>query len=153
MKAARQRAVALNSGDLLESVARLLRERPDVRAALQRKYRWLFVDEFQDTDPIQAEVFLLLAAEPGAGPDWTQAPLRPGALFIVGDPKQSIYRFRRADIDTYTRVKERIQATGGRVLELTASFRSVPVRCRWANEVIPAFFPEQATREQPAFHC
>ncbi|OGK85260.1 MAG: hypothetical protein A2X53_12835 [Candidatus Rokubacteria bacterium GWA2_70_23] len=149
---ARRRADALSYGDLLRIAARLLRDRPELRAALQRKYRWLFVDEFQDTDPIQAEVFLLLAAEPGAGPDWTEAPLRPGALFIVGDPKQSIYRFRRADIDTYTRVKERIQATGGMGLELTASFRSVPVLCRWANEVFPAFFPAEATREQPAFH-
>ncbi len=147
----RRRADALSYGDLLRIAARLLRERSDVREALQRKYRWLFVDEFQDTDPVQAEVLLLLAAEPGSGPDWTAVPLRPGALFLVGDPKQSIYRFRRADIDTYTRAKERILATGGLVEELTASFRSVPVLCRWANEVFPTLFPPSPTREQPAF--
>ncbi|MFQ5829943.1 MAG: UvrD-helicase domain-containing protein [Candidatus Methylomirabilia bacterium] len=149
---ARRGAVTLNYGDLLQVAARLLRENLEVRAALQRKYRWLFVDEFQDTDPIQAEVILLLAAEPGAGGDWTQVPLRPGALFIVGDPKQSIYRFRRADIDTYTRVEACIQTTGGQVVELTASFRAVPALCRWANTVFPNLFPQAPTPEQPAFH-
>ena len=60
----------------------------------------------------------LLAAEPppGAGGDWTRVALRPGALFVVGDPKQSIYRFRRADIETYGRVRARIEATGGAVV-------------------------------------
>ncbi|MFQ5845782.1 MAG: UvrD-helicase domain-containing protein, partial [Planctomycetota bacterium] len=149
---ARRRAVMLNYGDLLQVAARLLRENLEVRAALQQKYSWLLVDEFQDTDPIQAEVILLLAAEPGAGGDWTQVPLRPGALFIVGDPKQSIYRFRRADIDTYTRVKECIQTSGGQVVELTASFRAVPALCEWANTVFPNFFPQAPTPEQPAFH-
>ena len=63
-------------------------------------------------------------------------PLRPGALFVVGDPKQSIYRFRRADIDIYNIVRERFSDPGvGRVLPLTMNFRSVPALCEWANEV------------------
>ena len=148
---ARERTVALNYEDLLQRAARVLREKAEVRAALQRKYRWLFVDEFQDTDPVQAEVILLLSAAPGGGSDWARVSLRPGALFIVGDPKQSIYRFRRADIDTYNRVRERIKATGGRVVELTASFRHVPSLCAWANAAFPAFFPVPATPQQPAF--
>jgi ATP-dependent helicase/nuclease subunit A len=148
---ARERAVALNYEDLLQRAARVLRENAEVRAALQRKYRWLFVDEFQDTDTIQAEVILLLAAESNAPGDWTHVPLRPGALFIVGDPKQSIFRFRRADIDTYNRVRERIEATGGRVVELTASFRHVPSLCAWANTALSVFFPTPATPQQPAF--
>jgi ATP-dependent helicase/nuclease subunit A len=147
---ARAHAVSLNYEDLLQKAARLLREKAEVRAALQRKYRWLFVDEFQDTDPIQAEVILLLAGVGGEA-DWTRAPLRPGALFIVGDPKQSIFRFRRADIDTYNRVRQRIEAAGGQVVELTTSFRHVPSLCAWANVAFPAFFPAPATREQPAF--
>ena len=59
----RFRDLTLNYGDLLQSAARVLRENREVRRALQRKYRWLFVDEFQDTDPIQAEVIVLLASE------------------------------------------------------------------------------------------
>jgi ATP-dependent helicase/nuclease subunit A len=149
---ARRRAVALNYEDLLQIAARLLRERADVRAALQARYRWLFVDEFQDTDPIQAEVIGLLAAAPAPGrADWLRVPLRPGALFVVGDPKQSIYRFRRADIETYARVRERIEATGGETLALTVSFRARPDLAAWANATFGTFFPPRATREQPAF--
>ena len=116
--AARMRRNTLNYNDLMFKSAKLLRERADVRTALQAKHRWLFVDEFQDTDPVQAEiVFLLAAEEPEASVvsrrehaplDWRSVALRPGALFVVGDPKQSIYRFRRADIEIYNLVRTRI---------------------------------------------
>ena len=102
------------------------------------------MDEFQDTDPIQAEVILLLAGAPSAERDWTRVPLRPGALFVVGDPKQSIYRFRRADIDIYQRVRQRIEATGGQVATLTACFRSVPALCEWANTRLRRAVPRRA---------
>jgi len=149
---ARRRALTLNYGDLLQRAAVLLRANLEVRHALQQKYKWLFVDEFQDTDPIQAEVIVLLAGTEGAESDWTRIPLRPGALFIVGDPKQSIYRFRRADIDTYLRVRGRILDSDGRIAELTASFRSVPALCDWANGVFGTLLPAQSTPQQPAFH-
>ncbi len=149
--AARRRAVTLNYNDLLQYAAALLRDDPTVRAALQDKYRWLFVDEFQDTDPLQAEVILLLAGAPGAERDWTAVPLRPGALFVVGDPKQSIYRFRRADINIYQRVRACILASGGQVATLTACFRSVPALCEWANLAFGALFPAEPTAQQPAF--
>jgi ATP-dependent helicase/nuclease subunit A len=149
--AARRRAVTLNYGDLLQYAATLLRDNLEVREALQRKYRWLFVDEFQDTDPIQAEVILLLAGAPSPERDWTRVPLRPGALFVVGDPKQSIYRFRRADIDIYQRVRQRIEATGGQVATLTACFRSGPALCEWANTAFGKLFPVDPTPHQPGF--
>jgi ATP-dependent helicase/nuclease subunit A len=149
--AARRRAVTLNYNDLLQYAATLLRDNLEVRAALQDKYRWLFVDEFQDTDPIQAEVILLLAGAPSAERDWTRVPLRAGALFVVGDPKQSIYRFRRADIDIYQRVRQRIEATGGRVATLTACFRSVAALCDWANTAFGQLFPTEPTPHQPGF--
>jgi ATP-dependent helicase/nuclease subunit A len=148
---ARRRAVSLNYHDLLRYAAALLRDDLAVRAALQDKYRWLFVDEFQDTDPIQAEVILLLAGAPSRERDWTRLPLRAGALFVVGDPKQSIYRFRRADIDIYQRVRECILASGGRVTTLTACFRSVPALCEWANATFGALFPSAPTPQQPGF--
>ncbi|GMU53672.1 MAG: ATP-dependent DNA helicase [Candidatus Xenobia bacterium] len=144
----RRRRGLLNFNDLLTIAARLLRERPEVRERLQRRYRWLFVDEFQDTDPIQAEVLFLLAARPGQEEsDWSQLELRPGALFIVGDPKQSIYRFRRADIETYNQVRERMDRT----VTLSASFRSLPGLCEWTNRVFSRLLPEEPTDEQAAF--
>lgn len=149
----RRRHNALNYGDLLQHVAAVLRDHSNVRRALQRKYRWLFVDEFQDTDPVQAEIILLLASDSEVEPDvgWREVSLRPGALFVVGDPKQSIYRFRRADIDIYDQVKQRIVETGGEVIPLTANFRSVGVLCEWANGVFKARFPDSARNHAPAF--
>ncbi len=151
--AARQRrqAALLNFTDLLLSASRLLRENCAVREALQRKYRFLFVDEFQDTDPMQLELLFLLASEAGSGADWSKAVLRPGALFLVGDPKQSIFRFRRADIEMYQQARRRIEETGGRVVPLTSCFRSGEGLCEWANSVFSTILPAAATAEQPAF--
>ncbi len=111
--------------DLLVLSAELLRENPRARAELGKRYRRVLVDEFQDTDPLQAEILLLLASDPDAhGNDWRRVSPRPGALFVVGDPKQSIYRFRRADISLYEFVKRRF-AEFGEVLRLEANFRSL----------------------------
>ncbi len=151
---ARFGALTLNYNDLLQGAARLLARSPEVRQALREKYRWLFVDEFQDTDPIQAEVVLLLAGEsdaPGSPKPERRTRLRPGSLFIVGDPKQSIYRFRRADIQTYNQVRDRLIADGGRVVSLTASFRALPELCDWPNRAFVGEFPREATPHQPAF--
>jgi ATP-dependent helicase/nuclease subunit A len=154
----RRRRNAVNYVDLLGITARTLRACPDVRRALRDKYRFLFIDEFQDTDPIQAEIFLLLAAEEGGATpaeagDAFALPLRPGALFVVGDPKQSIFRFRRADIDIYNRVAERIVQSGGRRLQLTANFRSRPGVCAVANTIFPALFAQHAPPYSPAFQA
>ena len=151
--AGRRRANVVNYVDLLAVTARLLREDAGVRRAVQRKFRWFFVDEFQDTDPLQAEILVRLAAEPEAPqpPDWSAVRLRAGALFVVGDPKQSIYRFRRADIEVYNRVRDRILDCGGELLRLTANWRSVPGVCELANRVFSTKFPPRAVPESPAF--
>jgi len=114
--------------DLLTWSRDLVRDNPEVRARAQRRWSRIFVDEFQDTDPLQAQLAFYLAAEPfeGADADWMDLALTPGKLFLVGDPKQSIYRFRRADIGLYERIRERIEAGGGESLRLSQNFRSVP---------------------------
>jgi len=109
---AKGRAGCLDFLDLLLRARNLVRDRADVRRDLQRGIRYLLVDEFQDTDPLQLEMVLSLAEG---------AP--PGSLFVVGDPKQSIYRFRRADIETYEDAKRTI-AGRGEVLTIRANFRS-----------------------------
>ncbi len=156
----RRRRNVVNYVDLLRMTARMLRTRAAVRHALQAKYRWLFIDEFQDTDPIQAEIFLMLAAAESTSPaggdsgsevDPFSLPLRPGSLFVVGDPKQSIFRFRRADIDIYNRVGDRIEETGGERLVLTANFRSLPGVCALANEVFPQLFGQFSLPWSPSF--
>ena len=157
----------LNFQDLLLRAASLLRDHPHVRAYFQDRFRFLLVDEFQDTDPIQAEVMLLLTATDPGETDWRRCTARPGALFVVGDPKQSIYRFRRADIVTYNEVKEIIRAGGGPgaegdVVQLSANFRASRPVIEWVNRVFEAAepeedggpmlrFPETASDESPAY--
>ena len=151
----RRRLNVVNYVDLLSVTGTMLRDGADVRHALQQKYRWLFIDEFQDTDPIQAEIFLMLAADEVTAVtpcDRFTLSLRPGALFVVGDPKQSIFRFRRADIDIYNRVARRIVDTGGEVLPLTANFRSLPAVCHLANTVFPPLFAAYMQPYSPSFN-
>ena len=97
-----------------------------VREQLQAQLSHFFVDEFQDTDPLQVEILLLLCADDPAATDPQAIQVEPGKLFVVGDPKQAIYRFRRADIALYEAVKQRLVAGGAKLLHLTTSFRSVP---------------------------
>ena len=91
------------------------------------------MDEFQDTDPIQAELVFYLAGDDPTEQDWRKIKPRPGSLFVVGDDKQSIYRFRRADIDVFRFVTERVRENGGQDLHLSTSFRSVEGVCDWIN--------------------
>ena len=136
--------------DLLSLTARLLRENPAVRDDLGVRYAHLLVDEFQDTDPIQAEVCLLLTSSSSEGTNWRTVVPRPGSLFVVGDPKQSIFRFRRADIQIYEFVKRRME-TFGVVLPLTANFRSVSSIEAVVNSHFAGVFPAAATAEQAPY--
>ena len=138
----RKRHGVLNFQDLLMKAARLVRENPAVRRYLQLRFTHLLVDEFQDTDPIQAEVIVLLTSQNSAEKDWRKATPRPGSLFVVGDPKQSIYRFRRADITTYNEVKQIIASGGGLVVRLCANFRANERLLDWVND---AFEPGQSS--------
>jgi ATP-dependent helicase/nuclease subunit A len=118
----------LDFDDQLEVARQLLASSRAARHEFHKRFATLLVDEFQDTDPIQLEIVLLLSC---TNLDETNpARLRPdpGRLFIVGDPKQSIYRFRGADVETYLETVEdtRRQALGLERLELTKNYRSVP---------------------------
>ena len=122
----KDRSGKLDFLDLLLRARDLVRDVRAVREELQRRFTHVLVDEFQDTDPLQAEILLLLAADDPGATDWTRARASPGKLFLVGDPKQSVYRFRRADIALYQRVKSLLVSSGAEVVHLTTSFRAVP---------------------------
>ena len=132
-EALKARSGRLDFLDLLLRARDLVRDDAEVRAELQSRFSHLLVDEFQDTDPLQAEILLLLSADDPAESDWARARPIPGKLFLVGDPKQSIYRFRRADIALYEDVKTRLVARGAELLHLSTSFRSVPSLQRAVN--------------------
>lgn len=141
----------LNFQDLLIGASSLLRNNSEVREYFQEKYRFLLVDEFQDTDPIQAEIMFYLTGENINERIWTKCHPRAGSLFVVGDPKQAIYRFRRADMDTYNRVKELIEVHGGKVLQLTMNFRTLDTITNQLNHVFSQYLPDSETVYQAAY--
>jgi ATP-dependent exoDNAse (exonuclease V) beta subunit len=125
-EALKARAGALDFLDLLLGARNLVRDNPQVREGFQKRFKRIFVDEFQDTDPLQAEILVLLASDNPRETDWRAVRPVPGRLFLVGDPKQSIYRFRRADVAVYRDVCRRLAELGALQVQLTTSFRSVP---------------------------
>ena len=135
----KQRAGKLDFLDLLLLVRDLVRGNREVRNYLQERFARIFVDEFQDTDPLQAEILILLSANDPAENDWLKVTPLAGKLFVVGDPKQSIYKFRRADVVLYERVCAALAARGVARLHLTKSFRAVPPIQQMVNA---AFAPE-----------
>jgi len=110
---------------LLVKARDLLRDHAVIREELKQGYQAVLIDEFQDTDPVQYEILIFLAEEAGkAAKHWQAVHLTPGKLFVVGDPKQSIYGFRRADIEAYHAVLKMIDQQGGIHCTLTTNFRS-----------------------------
>ena len=155
--------------DLLIKLRNMLRGDREARRFYQGLFDHIFVDEFQDTDPLQCEIVFYLSeaeAEPRAGAsvqplpagppstavappdsagspasataaaadDWTRVRLAPGKLTIVGDPQQSIYRFRRADITMYGQAVEQLSANGALEQRLQTNFRSRPELITFFNQ-------------------
>ena len=145
----------LDFDDQLRLARDLLLENKTVRREFQQQYQTLLVDEFQDTDPIQWEIVLLLSSADIEETDLAKLKPEPGRLFIVGDPKQSIYRFRNADIETYLGIveAERLKSLGLDRLKLTTNFRSVPSILRFVDAAFgSAMKPaEDGCRYQPEY--
>ncbi len=129
--------------DLLVLAQMLLRQSPDARASLAERYSVLMLDEFQDTDPIQLDLALLLASSVTGeftGDDTlNRLTPDPGRLFMVGDPKQSIYRFRRADIGLFLQARDAF-ASGGVVLR--RNFRTVAPVIDAVNSLFSEVMPD-----------
>ena len=127
-RAYKRAAALLDFDDLIFAARDLLRDHEAVRRALGGRYAHVLVDEFQDTDPLQSEIFWRLCGDPGHGSnpdDGHSYRIRPGALFLVGDPKQAIYRFRGADVAAYVRARDAIRSQGADdLLSISTNFRS-----------------------------
>ena len=131
--------------DLLLKARDMIRDHDEVRVDFQGRYTHILVDEFQDTDPLQAEILLLLSADDPTERQWREVTPRSGKVFIVGDPKQAIYRFRRADVGTYYQVKTQLETRNVSLLSLTTSFRAVPSIQRAANHAFSALMVPPST--------
>jgi len=125
--------------DLLLKARDALRDREPVRRHF-RRFRFLIIDELQDTDPLQVEIARLLAGD------------TPGGLVVVGDAKQSIYRFRRAEVAHFRRLSEEAKARpGSGVLHLTQNFRSRPAILRFVNRAFGVLIQASEEAGQPPY--
>jgi exodeoxyribonuclease V beta subunit len=101
-------------------------------SVLRRRYRCALIDEFQDTDVLQWKIFRKIFFESGGA----------NPLFLIGDPKQAIYAFRGADVETYLAARREILNAGGVLVPLTANYRSTPALIAATNRIL-----EQSARE------
>ena len=133
----------LDQIDLLLKLRDLLRDDPGgIRAEYQRLFEHVLIDEFQDTDPLQAEIVAFLCDDGTGAKRWDETRLKPGKLTIVGDPKQSIYRFRRADVSMYDAVRRQVLRGKPLVAPLVANFRSRPSLIEFFNDRFRAILGE-----------
>lgn len=140
----------LDFDDLIFAARDLLRDHDAVRQALGHRFAHVLVDEFQDTDPLQTEIFWRLCGEPvDDDDDWTRFQIRPGALFLVGDPKQAIYRFRGADVGAYVQARDAFHAQDAdSLLSISTNFRSSASILTFVNERFEAVLSADG---QPGF--
>ena len=144
---ARGREGTLTFDDLILRPRDLLRTNAGAAAALRERFDALLIDEFQDTDPLQVDIARSFATDPDTG------ALEPGRLFLVGDPKQSIYRFRRADMAIYSRTRDLVEENGGEFPALALCRRSRPEILDWVNAVFEGIIGDGANPEiQPPYH-
>lgn len=123
--------------DMIYLAQRLVRN-PEIAQALHERFHTICVDEFQDTDPAQLAILVNIARGAAQHP-------APGKLFLVGDPKQSIYRFRNADLDTYMQARQDFPTfgeAGHRVVHLANNFRSAPAVVDGVNTIFGELFAQ-----------
>lgn len=149
----RRRSGQLEFHDLLVYARDVLRN-PSVATASSQQYHRILLDEFQDTDPLQLEIAQRIVAGGNGAVD--------GRLFTVGDPKQSIYRFRRADIAAYMIAREQVPAND--IVQLTTNFRSTRPLIEWVNRVFSTlvqperhiqagYVPQTAVPDRPRWNA
>jgi ATP-dependent exoDNAse (exonuclease V) beta subunit len=151
-----ERKGALDFTGLLVTARDLLRDHPDFRREVQQRFGALLVDEFQDTNRLQLELVMLLSEQRSGprtslsrafaadlGDEILKLKLEPAFLCAVGDPKQSIYEFRGADVSVFERLANHISAEGGGRAFLTTSRRATPALVDFFNDAFPRVMPEQ----------
>ena len=146
----RRREGRLEFHDLLVRARDLLRNNSAVRGEVRAQFSHLLIDEFQDTDPLQIEIAVLIAGKETSDPPppWREAEIEEGRLFFVGDPKQSIYRFRRADIALHRAAQQRFSR---QTVRLTQNFRSLPPVIDWVNDMFSTLMADGGTESQAEY--
>ena len=149
-QAKKQHQGSLDFLDLLVLMRDGLKHNHELRRYFQRKFDFLLVDEVQDTDPLQAEILFFLAEDQPRAERWTQVALRAGKLFLVGDPQQSIYRFRRADLEVYHLLRSAVERQGS-VLNLSTNFRMRAALVTQMNTLFSRVLDNEDDPDQPRY--
>ena len=149
-QAKKQHQGSLDFLDLLVLMRNGLKQKRELRRYFQRKFDFLLVDEVQDTDPLQAEILFFLAEEQPQAERWTQVALRAGKLFLVGDPQQSIYRFRRADLEVYHLLRSAVERQGS-VLNRSTNFRMRAALVTQLNALFSRVLDNADDPDQPGY--
>ena len=124
----KEKVNGLDFDDLQLKVVELLSENAEIRNKLQKRYHYFMIDEFQDNNQVQKKLAALLLKD-------QSGQISPGKLFVVGDPKQSIYRFRGADVSVFKEMEKEILEMNGRVAPLKYNFRSHPTIIQFVNHL------------------
>lgn len=135
--------------DLLVFARKLLGNRY-IRKEMKERYDLVLVDEMQDTDAVQYEIILCLCEKKDTHHEISlhgllegqQMDLEPGKLFVVGDPKQSIYSFRNADLTAYDSIKTVLHRAGAEIKPLSVNYRSCPNLVSFTNRLATVLFPD-----------
>ncbi len=150
---ARRQSGVLSYQDVMVMAVELLRREPELRAYYKQQFDQIMIDEFQDNNRLQKELLYLLAERPECCSSAIPAAseLETDKLFFVGDAKQSIYRFRGADVGVFRNLAAELPAHAGAALALEANYRSHPHMVRFFNRVFAAVFPEPTAAFEPEF--
>jgi len=148
----RERGI-LTFGDVADMARDILLNNMQVRRYYQQKFPYIMIDEFQDTNGLQRDIVYLLAQRRDSSVEGvpTASDLRPDALFFVGDQKQSIYRFRGADVAVFKAVGEELVASGGKRINLQLNYRSEPTLIEFFNKVFSHVMGDASEKYEAEF--
>ncbi len=139
--------------DVLTMAVSGLRTDKELRRYYKGLFRFIMIDEFQDNNSLQKELLYLLAEAEGRESDGipSAAELDPSKLFFVGDEKQSIYRFRGADVSVFKQLSSEFEASGGVSMPLNKNYRSEPGLIRFFNDVFSHVMRDSSLEYQAEF--
>ncbi|MGN0907153.1 MAG: UvrD-helicase domain-containing protein, partial [Bullifex sp.] len=153
LKTEKRKRSALTFSDISSLALDILRNSTEIRRSVRDKYDYIMIDEFQDNNSTQRELLFLLSERPDSecGNEITAADISPEKLFFVGDDKQSIYRFRGADVSVFNELKDDLKRAGGENLTLSTNYRSEKVLIDHFNAVFKNVFSSGVHNYDAAF--
>ena len=159
LKTEKRKRSALTFSDISALALDILRNNHEIRRSVRDKYDYIMIDEFQDNNSTQRELLFLISERPDSecGDEVTTADISPEKLFFVGDDKQSIYRFRGADVSVFNALKDDLKRAGGENLSLSTNYRSEKALIDHFNAVFSNVFHSGAHSYDASFtetkHC